>query len=97
MLGRENIVDKGNIVSKESEWAFSGNSLVQGGIHTTGSEIKAEKSILSKIRLKILQLIGSRKPRQTYKQGVGLTSEQDTSGEKNLNKSLRIAWGLGKV
>lgn len=98
MSGREDIVDKGNILNKESEWAFLRNSLVQGGIHTTGSEIKAEKSILSKIRLKILQLIGSRKPPQTYEQGVGLTSEQkDTSGEQNLNKSLRIARGLGKV
>lgn len=36
-------------MSKDSEWSFLGNSLVQGGIHTTGSEIKAEKSILSEV------------------------------------------------
>lgn len=96
MLGREDIVDKGSTLSKEREWAFLRNSLVQGGRHTTGSEIKAEKSILSEVRLKILQLIGSRKPPQTYEQGVGLTSEQkDTSGEKNLHKSLGIARGGG--
>ena len=36
-------------MSKDSEWSFLGNSLVQGGIHTTGGEIKAEKSILSEV------------------------------------------------
>lgn len=74
-MERKDIVDKGNIMSKDSEWSFLGNSFVQDGIHTTGSEIKAEKSILSKVldgfecQIKnfATNSMSSRKPSQTYK------------------------------
>lgn len=74
-MERKDIVDKGNIMSKDSEWSFLGNSLVQGGIHTTGSEIKAEKSILSEVmdgfecQIKnfAINSMSSRKPSQTFK------------------------------
>ena len=60
-------------MNKDSEWSCLGNSLVQGGIHITGSEIKAEKSILSKVmddfecQIKnfAINSMSSRKPSQT--------------------------------